>query len=236
MARTRARLLHEQDIQPLAQRRTGMRENPALVGQVGEPYLARLQKRMARTTDDQELVLVEQFEIEIVHRGPAHDPPQHQVEFASGERRHQHVVDALDERHPHAGMPLEQRGHGTRHEFGRSGRHGAYREGTRRACCERVQFLARGIEIRKQATCMPDHGIAVEGGRHAPPRTLEERHTHCRFQFMQQLGGGRLGHSQLGCSTAQVPEVAQCGKQQDLAHLEPAAQQPVGMWRRGHRN
>lgn len=85
----------------------------------------------------------------------------------------------------------------------------------------------RAFDIAAQRTEIFQHPLACRIALQPPAHPLEQRLTQGIFEFLQHLGGGRLGQTELGRCRAQGLALVDGQYQGHLAHAQPVQQ----LWR-----
>jgi hypothetical protein len=162
----------------------------------------------------------------VVLREQARD--QH-VALALGHALHEHVAGLDQQRHPQAGMRVLHRRDGLRqqHQAGRGD--GAHADPAEAACLQRLHLIVGLVEAGQRDAGVPDHRLAVPRGPHAPRQAVEQRHVEHVLEVLQQLGGRRLRHVEHLGGAVDVAFLGDGDQQQQLARLEPRADEPVGV-------
>ncbi|MNV49956.1 hypothetical protein D3C71_1419330 [compost metagenome] len=202
-------------------------QDPVQVGQPVPFQAGAAQPRgQAAAGDQARLLVIQHFEIDVaqVHRRrrPTHHDVQRVVAQLAQQGRPLALVDGGgDAAALRQGAADGRRQHLARHEGddpdvqvgGMAGRDG-------------LHFLHQVAQVMDQPPGPGQHHGAQRGGRHAPDRTVKERHVEHAFQFGQGVRHGRLAGGHVFRHPGQRPVLLDLQQQHQVTHLQAGGQFP----------
>ena len=192
----------ERVVEPVARRRAGRLQRPAVARQVLQRRLRALEERVARARRDDDRVFGEDLaDHAALGRAGGAD---HEVDLARAQHRLQRVDEGDDGAQRHLGRLVEQAARGRRQQELRRGRHDAEPHVARHAALHRGELALGVVDVEAHAARPLEQHVAGRRELDAAPRALEERHAAVRLEPAHGARQRRLRAVQLRRRAAHV--------------------------------